>query len=250
MCNANSKTLPAYACCDSCTHSPHLNSKNSSHPRARVTNTASNLQLNSRRIFHVAMPSGDSRQGTVSVGLSVYLCINICSQNHPSPPMMSDSSETPLQTSSTSIHNLTDDILIYVFTLNADMFAQKYALYTTHITSHVCRQWRDLLLGASYLWARLIDLDLLCNDWHHVWRNEIIRRSEGAPLWIRFESERISYRKDHGAISAPTEYISEFFCRIVKGKLAPGSRSWSYTVKIGTRSSTPCYAIQHHTYRT
>ncbi len=129
---------------------------------------------------------------------------------------MSDSSETPLQTSSTSIHNLKDDILIYIFTLNADMFAQKYALYTTHITSHVCRQWRDLLLGASYLWARLIDLDLLCNDWHHVWRNEIIRRSEGAPLWIRFESERISYRKDHGAISAPTEYISEFFCRIVK----------------------------------
>ena len=130
--------------------------------------------------------------------------------------MMSNSSETPAQTSSTSIHSLNHDILIYIFTLNADMFADKYALYTTHITSHVCRQWRNLLLDASYLWARLIDLDLLCNDWQHVWRNEIIRRSEDAPLWIRFESERIPYRKNHGTISVQTEYISEFFCRIVK----------------------------------
>ena len=117
--------------------------------------------------------------------------------------------------SSTSIYVLSQDILIYIFTLNADMFAETRALQTTRISSQVCREWRDLLLGASFLWARLIDLDRLYYNRDHVWRNELIIRSGDAPLWIKWVSNGYSIPKQYG-YDVPIEYITRFTCRIIR----------------------------------
>ncbi len=74
---------------------------------------------------------------------------------------------------------------------------------------------RDSLLDAPFLWARLIDLDILYKDWNHVWRNELIVRSGAAPLWIKFDSDPMFYCRKPGTITVRVESIVHFFQRIV-----------------------------------
>lgn len=101
---------------------------------------------------------------------------------------MSDLIELPVHPVSSPIHSLNDDILLHIFTSNADMFSEGDALHTTRVTSQVCQLWRNSMLDTSFLWARLIDLDRIHSDWKHEWRIELIRRSGAAPLWIRASS--------------------------------------------------------------
>lgn len=68
------------------------------------------------------------------------------------------------------------------------MFSDRGALYRTRRTSQVCRQWRNLILNATSLWARLVDTEALCHASTREWWNELIRRSGTAPLWIRASS--------------------------------------------------------------
>ncbi|KJA24803.1 hypothetical protein HYPSUDRAFT_38465 [Hypholoma sublateritium FD-334 SS-4] len=120
------------------------------------------------------------------------------------------SSEPPLA----SIYAINDDILLCIFTFNADMFADRQALRTTLIASHVCRQWRDSILGTPMLWAKLIDMDHISNRRTHEWRNELVRRSGAAPLWIRAESSGETGRRPP---SAHDKYIVQFFFDLVRG---------------------------------
>lgn len=87
-----------------------------------------------------------------------------------------------------AIFNLNEDILLYIFTLNANMLSHEHALDTTRITSQVCRGWRHLMLATSSLWARVIDMDYISYPWSEKWRHELIRRSGDAPLSINANS--------------------------------------------------------------
>ncbi len=64
------------------------------------------------------------------------------------------------------------------------MYAYSRALDTTRIASQVCHQWRDLILQSSSLWGRLIDINYFFKCRSDKWREEIVRRSGTAPLWI------------------------------------------------------------------
>ncbi|KJA15009.1 hypothetical protein HYPSUDRAFT_220222 [Hypholoma sublateritium FD-334 SS-4] len=77
-----------------------------------------------------------------------------------------------------SIHALYDDVLLYIFAFNADMFADRQALHNTRIASQGCRQWRNLMLDTPTLWAKLIqvDMDEISKCRTHEWHNELIRR--------------------------------------------------------------------------
>jgi len=91
------------------------------------------------------------------------------------------------------------DILWKIFSMNADMNNdQSYRVYlsdplddwttralvTTWNCTHVCRQWRELIIGASSLWGNLLDLDTLSfikSDY----REEILTRTGESPLSVK-----------------------------------------------------------------
>ncbi|KJA24789.1 hypothetical protein HYPSUDRAFT_38451 [Hypholoma sublateritium FD-334 SS-4] len=132
-------------------------------------------------------------------------------------------------TPSAPIYGVNNDVLLCIFTLNANMFFDRQALHTARATSQVCRQWRDLMLEAPLLWAKLIDMDICDNDGKLDWINEIIRRSGTvAPLWIKAE-------------------ISSKIIGI-------GFRSWLYSMTLiprpGSVSLSRCCAFQHHSWKT
>lgn len=82
------------------------------------------------------------------------------------------------------IQSIDDDVLMYIFTLNADIFSDgPLALHTTRHTSQVCHRWRSLVVDSPSMWAKL-DLDAFHSASTHKWLEEIIRRSGAAPLWI------------------------------------------------------------------
>lgn len=87
-----------------------------------------------------------------------------------------------------TIFNLNDDALLYIFTINADMFTDVNALDTTRITSQVCHTWRNLMFSTPSLWARLIDMNNISYSRSNKWLHELVRRSGDAPLWIRASS--------------------------------------------------------------
>ncbi len=86
--------------------------------------------------------------------------------------------------SSAPICGINNDVLLCIFSFNGDMFSDEKALDTTRISSQVCRQWRDVMLESSSLWAKLIDIDFIYELRTDDWRSELIRRSGTAPLWI------------------------------------------------------------------
>ncbi|KDR84543.1 hypothetical protein GALMADRAFT_133817 [Galerina marginata CBS 339.88] len=87
--------------------------------------------------------------------------------------------------------NLGNDILWYIFSLNANMdlhFEQPEdtvpALLTLRYTSQVCSSWRELAIGSPSLWSRIIDVNLLSQTGAK-WRNEVIRRTGTALLDVK-----------------------------------------------------------------
>ncbi|KDR81180.1 hypothetical protein GALMADRAFT_136220 [Galerina marginata CBS 339.88] len=97
---------------------------------------------------------------------------------------------------STPISTLPTDILWRIFLMNADMNDDEpiptdwdkskaiRAFNHTWKSSQVCREWRDLVMNASSLWGRVIDLDILWSV-HSDWRKEVFARTGDAPLSIR-----------------------------------------------------------------
>ncbi|KDR84472.1 hypothetical protein GALMADRAFT_237347 [Galerina marginata CBS 339.88] len=87
----------------------------------------------------------------------------------------------------TGIHTLPDELLLLIFEMNADMFSDINALKDIHHIALVSKRWRQILLDLPSIWGKLIDLNVLCKDTavKEEWVNEILRRSEGALLWIR-----------------------------------------------------------------
>ena len=98
-------------------------------------------------------------------------------------------SPTMLVISSTPVYKLNSDILLDIFAINGNIFTNdKRALHNTRGASQVCRQWRTLMLNTSSIWAKLLDSEELYCISGYEWWNELLRRSEDAPLWIRVRS--------------------------------------------------------------
>ncbi|KDR72284.1 hypothetical protein GALMADRAFT_143137 [Galerina marginata CBS 339.88] len=95
---------------------------------------------------------------------------------------------------SPAIFKLDDDVLMYVFSLNADMELETEervpALLTLRHTSQVCTDWRTLATGSPTLWARLLDLRLLLKA-SGAWRDDVLRRTGTALLRVK------GYQREH-----------------------------------------------------
>ncbi|KJA24817.1 hypothetical protein HYPSUDRAFT_214378 [Hypholoma sublateritium FD-334 SS-4] len=117
-------------------------------------------------------------------GLKVIWKFGRCGEQFTTPIMTLNPSSAP-------IHRLNHDILLHILKMNGDMFSYKNALNTTRITSQVCHHWRKFMLETPSLWAKLIDLDRIAKRGQHMWRNELVKRSGAALLWIR--AEEISF---------------------------------------------------------
>ncbi|KAF9556082.1 hypothetical protein CPC08DRAFT_107412 [Agrocybe pediades] len=73
------------------------------------------------------------------------------------------------------------------------LIAQRQAIVTAIRCSHVCRLWRKIILSASKIWGRLIDVCFLLGRKTDEWLKEVVARAGKAPLWVydyRFMSAR------------------------------------------------------------
>ncbi len=110
-----------------------------------------------------------------------------------------------------AIYSLNNDVLSRIFEFNGDMFEDYGSLHITCRTSQVCRQWRDLMLDTPSLWAKLIDVDHICKRRTHEWRNELVRRSGAALLWIRAEEIPIN------EMGHAESHVKQFFFEVMTG---------------------------------
>ncbi|KDR77826.1 hypothetical protein GALMADRAFT_414243 [Galerina marginata CBS 339.88] len=97
-----------------------------------------------------------------------------------------------------TILNLHNDILWWIFYLNADMEDEAEeedaiaAIDTLRYSSQVCSRWRQVILSFSSLWGQVINLSHLE---HHDWRDEVLRRTGRSllsVLWVKPDVERLS----------------------------------------------------------
>jgi len=91
------------------------------------------------------------------------------------------------------ISKLTNDILCFIFSINADMTDESLqdhnkllcrALHVTRRTSQVSRYWRTLILESPTIWAGVIDLELFRPSLEN-WREEVFRRCGGCLLSVK-----------------------------------------------------------------
>ncbi|KAF4616413.1 hypothetical protein D9613_008246 [Agrocybe pediades] len=82
--------------------------------------------------------------------------------------------------------DLPDDVKWQIFSMNASDHGTPKAdrLRTTRIASQVCRNWRELIMGSSYIWGRLILID---GQQKKAWMKEVIRRAGESKLWVEVE---------------------------------------------------------------
>ena len=99
--------------------------------------------------------------------------------------------------------------------MNADMFSDDDALKTTRTTCQVCRRWRNFMLSTPSLWAKLIDLNSLQYRTTDAWRNELMRRTGTALLWIAARKYPIA-DDSTGIISFFFDIIRKHWHRIQK----------------------------------
>ncbi len=111
------------------------------------------------------------------------------------------------------ILRLNHDLFLYILKMNADMFSDDDALKTTRITSQVCRRWRNFMLSTPSLWAKLIDLTSLQHRTADAWRNELMRRTGTALLWIAARKYPVS---DNSTVSFFFDTLSKYWHRIQK----------------------------------
>ncbi|KAF9567166.1 hypothetical protein CPC08DRAFT_703413 [Agrocybe pediades] len=118
----------------------------------------------------------------------------------------------------TPISRLYEDILWKIFLENTESFDNSNRLATARFSSHVCQQWRRLLLDAPSIWGRLLDLNELRTA-KPAWVEEIMRRAGTARLWIRGPINRLT---EHNSGLLLT-FISENWTRIERLRI---SDSW------------------------
>ncbi|PPQ70677.1 hypothetical protein CVT26_014616 [Gymnopilus dilepis] len=81
------------------------------------------------------------------------------------------------------ILQLTNDNMLDIFFLDANIFHEESALQTILQCSHVCTPWRALLLSTPSIWARVLDVDQLIKI-SSAGQVEILSRTGNAPLWL------------------------------------------------------------------
>ncbi|KDR84518.1 hypothetical protein GALMADRAFT_716487 [Galerina marginata CBS 339.88] len=105
------------------------------------------------------------------------------------------------------ISELDSDILWYIFSLNADMELESEeshpALHTLRKTSQVCRLWREIALGSSPLWGRVVNMAALTRKGD--WRDEVIRRTGSSWLCIKATGHTL-YHTEHFVKSLLAEH--------------------------------------------
>ena len=88
----------------------------------------------------------------------------------------------------------TDDVLLTIFSIGGDI-NRRFSMNKVHETSpisitrrssQVCKEWRQLILGSSLLWGKLLDLNDL-NPGNDRWRKEVLRRTKNAMLHVRVD---------------------------------------------------------------
>ncbi|KAH9476405.1 hypothetical protein JR316_0011980 [Psilocybe cubensis] len=79
---------------------------------------------------------------------------------------------TPVARSLPFLH-LNEDILFYIFSLNANS-ADSFIPGRPRL---VCHKWRRLILSSPTLWANSLDLELLAGG-NDNWRNEVVKRTD------------------------------------------------------------------------
>ncbi|KAF4617623.1 hypothetical protein D9613_006211 [Agrocybe pediades] len=80
------------------------------------------------------------------------------------------------------ISRLHEEIMWMIFLKNTNIH-DDLRLTTALCSSQVCQKWRQLMLNSPSIWGRLIDLlDLRYTT--SAWVEEIVSRSQNAPLWI------------------------------------------------------------------
>ncbi|PPQ74646.1 hypothetical protein CVT26_005692 [Gymnopilus dilepis] len=81
------------------------------------------------------------------------------------------------------ILQLTNDNMLDIFFLNANIFHEESALQTTLICSRVCTRWRALLLSTPSIWAHVLDVGQFARI-SSAGQAEILSRTGNAPLWV------------------------------------------------------------------
>lgn len=94
------------------------------------------------------------------------------------------------------ISKCTDDVLLKIFSIGGDIWHQGYSgmkifhetspISITRRSSQVSKEWRQLILGSSSLWGKLLYLNDL-NPGSDRWRKEVLRRTKKAMLHVRVE---------------------------------------------------------------
>ncbi|KDR81100.1 hypothetical protein GALMADRAFT_136154 [Galerina marginata CBS 339.88] len=106
----------------------------------------------------------------------------------PDPNSFAVSTHTVTGSQLHAILNLNNDVLWYIFSVNAEMKqspeGQTPALLTLRQTSQVCSHWRELSISSSSLWARVLNLNFLSQT-RPDWREEVTRRAGTAALYIQ-----------------------------------------------------------------
>ncbi|KAF8894217.1 hypothetical protein CPB84DRAFT_1783005 [Gymnopilus junonius] len=98
------------------------------------------------------------------------------------------------------------DLLWQIFLMAADMEEDddsNSAFYNVFQASHVCQSWRDLIVGSSSLWARIIDLTVLSKA-HDDLRKEILRRTGNTLLSIK---GRINDSWVESDVNSPIQFL-------------------------------------------
>ncbi|KDR83200.1 hypothetical protein GALMADRAFT_152142 [Galerina marginata CBS 339.88] len=102
------------------------------------------------------------------------------------------------------MYKLNRDLYLEIFMMNAklDECSVQATIFTVALqatvrSSHVCRQWRELILDSPSLWGRLINFDELL-ELNTKWRDEIFRRTGNASLDVRFGTSDPKLSHRHG----------------------------------------------------
>lgn len=131
------------------------------------------------------------------------------------------------------IHTLNDDVLLYIFTINTNMFSDSQALHRTWVTSQVCREWRSLMLDTPSLWAKLIDMDAIYRAPSLELGHELIRRSGAAPLWISAASVRTM---GYPCRYATNKDLAKFFFGVI-------TKNWPRIQKLVVRGDKSIFSL-------
>ncbi|KDR81092.1 hypothetical protein GALMADRAFT_136148 [Galerina marginata CBS 339.88] len=134
----------------------------------------------------------------------------------PDPNPLAISTRTHTDDHSDPILNRDNDVLWYIFSINADMEQntedETPALLTLWYTSQVCWRWREIAITSPKMWARILNLNLLSQTGTN-WKEVVIRRTGTALLYVRTFSKiyRPQWQLKEGFLG---EFLNDHWYRI------------------------------------